>query len=68
MTKKDFERGPKLDVNPIMPYGPVGKPVMFSGASLRIDLLNDSQFISLNRDFETGSLDLISLNTMVPFK
>ncbi|MEL6628570.1 MAG: hypothetical protein AAFQ92_23820 [Bacteroidota bacterium] len=68
VTKKDFERGPKLDVNPIMPYGPVGKPVMFSGASLRIDLLNDSQFISLNRDFETGSLDLISLNTMVPFK
>ncbi|MEO1419222.1 MAG: hypothetical protein AAFW00_28470 [Bacteroidota bacterium] len=68
VTQDDFERGPKLDVNPIMPYGPVGKPVMFSGASLRIDLLNDSKFISLNRDFETGNLDLISLNTMVPFK
>jgi len=68
VTKKDFKRGPKLDMNPIMPYGPVGKPVMFSGASLRIDLLNDSKFISLNRDFETGNLDLISLNTFVPFK
>lgn len=68
VTKKDFKRGPKLDVNPIMPYGPVGKPVMFSGASLRIDLLNDSKFISLNRGFETGNLDLISLNTFVPFK
>lgn len=68
VTKADFKRGPKLDMNPIMPYGPVGKPVMFSGASLRIDLLNDSHFISLNRDFETGSLDLISLNSFVPFK
>jgi hypothetical protein len=68
VTKDDFKRGPKLDVNPIMPYGPVGKPVMFSGASLRIDLLNDSHFISLNRDFETGSLDLISLSSFVPFK
>lgn len=68
VDKKDFKRGPKLDVNPIMPYGPVGKPVMFTGASLRIDLLNDSYFISLNRDFETGSLDLISLNSFVPFK
>jgi hypothetical protein len=68
VTKEDFKRGPKLYVNPIMPYGPVGKPVMFSGASLRIDLLNDSHFISLNRDFETGSLDLISLNSFVPFK
>lgn len=68
VTDKDFKRGPKLDVNPIMPYGPVGKAVMFSGASLRIDLLNDSKFISLNRDFETGNLDLISLNTFVPFK
>jgi hypothetical protein len=68
VTKKDFKSGPKLDVNPIMPYGPVGKAVMFTGASLRIDLLNDSKFISLNRDFETGNLDLISLNTFVPFK
>lgn len=68
VTKKDFKIGPKLDLNPIMPYGPVGKAVMFSGSSLRIDLLNDSKFISLNRDFETGALDLISLNTLVPFK
>ncbi|MFY0674819.1 MAG: hypothetical protein JXQ87_15580 [Bacteroidia bacterium] len=68
VTKSDFKRGPKLDINPIMPYGPVGKAVMFTGSSLRIDLLNESKFISLNRDFETGNLDLISLNTFVPFR
>ncbi len=66
VTDKDFERGPKLDFGPIVPYGPVGKPIMFTGASLRIDLLNEKHFISLNRDIETGSLDLVSLSTMLP--
>lgn len=65
---KDFERGVKLDTHPIMPYGPIGKSVMFSGASLRIDLLNEHQFISLNRDFERGSLDLETLATKIPFR
>ena len=41
VTDKDFERGGKLDLHPIMPYGPMGKPVMFVGASLHIDLLNE---------------------------
>ncbi|MFK7935933.1 MAG: hypothetical protein AB8G22_20640 [Saprospiraceae bacterium] len=67
VTDKDFERGGKLDLNPIMPYGPMGKPVMFVGASLHIDLLNEKQFISLNRDAPTGSLDLETLSTMTPF-
>ncbi len=68
VTDKDFERGAKLDLNPLMPYGPIGKTIMFSGASLRIDLLNKEQFISLNRDAETGSLDLETVATMFPFK
>ncbi len=68
VTDKDFERGFKLDVGPILPYGPVGKGVMFVGASLHIDLLNENQFISLNRDAPTGSLDLETVSTMLPYK
>ena len=68
VTDKDFERGPKLDLNPMMPFGPMGKSIMFSGTSLRIDLLNDEQFVSLNRDAEMGSLDLETVHTMFPFK
>ena len=68
VTDKDFERGPKVDLHPLMPFGPMGKPVMFTGASLRIDLLNENQFVSLNRDAETGSLDLETVFTKAPFK
>ncbi len=68
VSKEDFERGPKLDLGPIIPYGPMGQSIMFTGASLRIDLLNDHQFVSLNRDIETGSLDLVTFNTKMPFK
>ncbi|MDW3194288.1 MAG: hypothetical protein R8G66_18075 [Cytophagales bacterium] len=68
VTDKDFERGFKLDLGPILPYGPVGKGVMFVGASLHIDLLNENQFISLNRDAITGSLDLETVSTMLPYK
>ncbi|NRB47815.1 MAG: hypothetical protein HRU41_09070 [Saprospiraceae bacterium] len=68
VTKKDFKRGPKLDLNPLMPFGPIGKSIMFSGASLRIDLLNEKQFVSLNRDAEMGSLDLETVFTAFPFK
>ena len=39
VTDKDFERGPKLDLNPMMPFGPMGKSIMFSGASLQEDFL-----------------------------
>ncbi|MCI4671829.1 MAG: hypothetical protein MRZ79_27045 [Bacteroidia bacterium] len=68
VTDKDFERGGKLDISPVMPYGPVGEGVMFVGASLHIDLLNEKQFVSLNRDAPTGSLDVETLMTMAPFK
>jgi hypothetical protein len=68
VTEKDFDRGSKLDFGSIIPYGPVGKPIMFTGASLRIDLLNEKHFVSLNRDIETGSLDLESLGTLLPIK
>ncbi len=68
VTDKDFERGGKLDIHPVMPYGPMGKDVMFVGSSLQIDLLNEDQFVSLTRDAPTGSLDLETLMTMAPFK
>ena len=68
VTEKDFERGPKLDLGPVIPFGPMGQPVMFTGTSLRIDLLSEGQFVSLNRDAETGSLDLETLNSMMPIK
>jgi hypothetical protein len=68
VSEKDFERGPKLDLGPVIPYGPMGQPVMFTGTSLRIDVLNESQFVSLNRDAETGNLDLETLHSMMPIK
>ena len=68
VTDKDFERGGKLDLSPLMPYGPMGKPIMFVGASLQIDLLDAGHFVSLNRDAQTGSLDLETVMTMAPFK
>jgi hypothetical protein len=68
VTEKDFERGPKADLGPILPYGPMGKAVMFTGASLQIDLLNAGQFVSLTRDALTGSLDLETTYTMFPNK
>lgn len=68
VTDKDFERGAKLDLGSVIPFGPMGQPIMFTGTSLRIDLLNETQFVSLNRDAESGSLDLETLNTMMPIK
>lgn len=68
VTQKDFERGQKADLGPVLPYGPMGKPVMFVGASLQIDLLNEGQFVSLTRDAPTGSLDLETVYTMFPNK
>lgn len=68
VTDKDFERGQKSDLGPVLPYGPMGKAVMFVGSSLQIDLLNDWQFVSLTRDAQTGSLDLETVYTMFPNK
>ena len=47
VSHKDFERGPKLDMNPLMPYGPVGKPVMFEGTPLHMALVGDGFFASI---------------------
>ncbi len=66
VTDVDFERGPKLDLSPIIPFGPVGEPVMFDGASLHIDLLGDNFFVSLTRDMWTGSLNLDANPTFFP--
>ena len=68
VTEKDFERGQKADLGPVLPYGPMGKAVMFTGSSLQIDLLNEGQFVSLTRDALTGSLDLETTYTMFPNK
>ena len=68
VTEKDFERGQKADLGPVLPYGPMGKAVMFVGSSLQIDLLNEGQFVSLTRDAPTGSLDLETVYTMFPNK
>ncbi|MEM7539159.1 MAG: hypothetical protein AAF639_43775 [Chloroflexota bacterium] len=66
VTDVDFERGPKLDLSPLMPYGPVGKPVMFDGASLHMALLGDNLFVSLTRDMWTGDLNLDANPTFFP--
>ena len=68
VTEKDFERGQKADLGSVLPYGPMGKAVMFVGSSLQIDLLNEGQFVSLTRDAPTGSLDLETVYTMFPNK
>ena len=68
VTEKDFERGQKADLGSVLPYGPMGKAVMFTGSSLQIDLLNEGQFVSLTRDAQTGSLDLETTYTMFPNK
>ncbi|MEM8859387.1 MAG: hypothetical protein AAGD96_13755, partial [Chloroflexota bacterium] len=68
VTDEDFERGGKLDLGPYIPFGPMGKAIMFTGTSLRIDLLNERQFVSLNRDAEMGTLDLETLSSMMPIK
>ena len=66
VTHESFERGPKLDLHPLMPYGPVGKTVMFDGVSLHMDLLSDGLFVSLTRDVYTGNLNLDSNPTFFP--
>lgn len=58
VTHEDFQRGPKLDDNPLMPFGPVGKSVMFEGVPLHMDLVGGGFFVSVNRDAYTGSLNL----------
>lgn len=66
VTHADFERGPKLDLHPLMPFGPVGKSVMFEGVPLHMALVGDSFFTSLTRDAYTGSLNLDTNPTFFP--
>lgn len=54
----DFDRGPKLDDHPLMPFGPVGKHVMFEGVPLHMTLVGNGYFASINRDAYSGSLNL----------
>ena len=49
------------DMSPPYPLGAVGKAVMFWGASMRADLLNEKFLISLTRDTQSGDLNLESL-------
>lgn len=58
VTHEDFDRGPKLDLHPLMPYGPTGKAVMFEGVPLHMALYDDDFFVSLTRDAYTGDLNL----------
>ena len=66
VTHTAFERGPKLDLHPIMPFGPVGKTVMFEGVPLHMALVGDRYFASLTRDAYTGSLNLDTNPTFFP--
>ncbi|MDX1741836.1 MAG: hypothetical protein R3178_11100, partial [Rhodothermales bacterium] len=66
VTHDDFERGAKLDLHPLMPFGPAGKTVMFEGVPLHMALLDDDFFVSLTRDAYTGDLNLDINPTFFP--
>lgn len=66
VTEEDFDRGGKLDLHPVMPYGPVGKSVMFDGMSLHMTLVGDSFLASITRDLYTGDLNLDTNPTFFP--
>lgn len=51
----------QLDTSPPYPLGAVGKAVLFWGASMRADLLNEKFLISLTRDTQSGNLNLEAL-------
>ena len=66
VTDVDFERGGKFDLSPEMPFGPVGKSVMFDGISLHMAKLSDDLFVSITRDAYSGSLNLDSNAAIFP--
>lgn len=66
VSHADFERGFKLDLHPVLPYGPVGKAVMFEGVSLHMTLVGEGSFASLTRDAYSGSLNLDTNPTWFP--
>lgn len=62
----DFERGGKLDLHPVMPYGPVGEAVMFDGMSMHMTQVGEGMLASITRDLYTGSLNLDTNPTWFP--
>ena len=62
----DFERGGKLDLHPVMPYGPVGEAVMFDGMSMHMTLVGEGMLASITRDLYTGALNLDTNPTFFP--
>ena len=58
VTHDVLPRGPKLDLHPLMPYGPVGTTVMFNGTPLHTTLVGGGFFASVTRDPYTGDLNL----------
>ncbi|WP_306143784.1 hypothetical protein [Roseibium sp. MMSF_3412] len=66
VTHDVLPRGPKLDMHPLMPYGPVGKAVMFNGVPLHTTLVGGGFFTSVTRDPYTGDLNLDTNPTWFP--
>ncbi|MDJ0823102.1 MAG: hypothetical protein QNJ09_14990 [Paracoccaceae bacterium] len=66
VTHTDFARGPKLDDHPMMPFGPVGKHVMYEGVALHMTLVGDGFFAAINRDAYSGDLNLDTNPTWFP--
>jgi len=62
----DFERGGKLDLHPVMPYGPIGEAVLFDGMSTPMTPVGNSMLASITRDLYTGSLNLDTNPTFFP--
>jgi len=62
----DFDRGGKLDLHPVMPYGPIGEAVMFDGMSMHMTLVGGGMLASITRDLYTGSLNLDTNPTFFP--
>jgi hypothetical protein len=66
VTHASLPRGPKLDIHPLMPYGPVGEAVMFDGMSMHMALVGENMFASITRDLYTGDLNLDTNPTFFP--
>jgi hypothetical protein len=66
VTHEDFDRGGKLDLHPVMPYGPIGTTVMFDGMSMHMAPVGDGFLASITRDLYTGSLNLDTNPTFFP--
>lgn len=66
VTHETLPPGPRLDLHPLMPYGPVGQSVMFDGMSMHMTLVGETMFASITRDLYTGDLNLDTNPTFFP--